>query len=358
MLWLLLIALLVWGITFFYLRGEDLSRYDAPRPEPIGRDKAPSDAHREVVASFAEMPDFSSQGRRDRLRSLRGYLDDMGRDVEFNGVIQPVDVPGVRGEWMIPAGADLGRRMLYIHGGAFMVGSPLSHRAITSRYAEMLGGPVLALDYRLMPEHPRRAGIDDCRLAYRWLLSNSPSGQSSARELLISGDSAGGNLTLSLLPWIRDLRLQAPAAAIALSPVTDVTFSSPSMRHNVATDYMLGPQFGKLNRVPRWLSLWVSWINGRARPSDPDLSPVYADLGGLPPTLVQASASEMLLDDAVRWVNKANAGGSPATLQLWAEMVHVWHIFVREMPEAQQAFAAIADFIEAHSQRDRGDQAA
>lgn len=217
---------------------------------------------------------------------------------------------------------------------------------------------MLSLDYSLMPEDRRWQGVEDCRRAYRWVLENGPRGRESALEVFISGDSAGGNLTLALLPWIRDLGLQQPNAVVALSPATDGTLSSPSIERNVATDYMLGPQLGKLNRVPKWALLWATWMFTRKLPADPNVSPLHADLGRLPPTLVHASSAEMLLDDAVRWVNKARASGSPAELQVWQHLLHVWHIFINDVPEAEEAFAEIEKFLQAHSNEGRDEAAA
>jgi acetyl esterase/lipase len=353
MLWLLLGVLLVWAITRFYLSGEDLSAYDTPAPQPHAEQGEPSPEHAAVVQSLRQSPVMGRglpSGK--HLAAIREYLDLMGDDVKFEGEIIPLTGTGFKGEWLVPPGSDNGCRTLYIHGGAFMMGSHLSHRAITTQYARMTGGPVLSLDYRLMPENRRQAGIDDCRAAYRWLLENSPDGKQPAHTVYVSGDSAGGNLSLSLSSWVRDQGLRAPNAVVALSPASDMTLTSPSLRTNQATDYMLGPGLGQMNRIPRWVMQWISWFTNRISPADPSLSPAFDDLGGLPPTLVHASLGEMLLDDAVRYVNKARASGSPAQLQTWSHMVHVWHIFVRELPEAQQAFAEIDTFLHAN----RGEQ--
>jgi monoterpene epsilon-lactone hydrolase len=326
-------------VSLFVLRGQDLREYDEPRPVPVGGERAPSSEHADVVASFGGLSELTENvPRREQLKAMREYLDGMGENVVFDGEIRPVEADGIRGEWVVAAGADSGRRLLYIHGGAWVMGSPLSHRAITTHYAKLIGGAVFSLDYRLMPEHSRQAGIDDCRAAWRYILDNGPDGPLSASKLFVSGDSAGGNLALSLISWIRDEGLRAPDAAVALSPATDGTFTSPSMKNNVLTDHMLGPQFGKLNKVPKWILHWVALFSNRIRPSHPAVSPVFGDLAGLPPTLVHASEAEMLLDDAVRYVNKAQAAGSPVEIQTWKDMVHVWQIFVSDLPDAQEAF--------------------
>jgi len=255
----------------------------------------------------------------------------------------------VPAEWVLAPNADSSRRLLYIHGGAFALGSPKSHRRLTSKFSEIANAAVLAIDYRLMPEHPRKAGIEDCRTAYRWMLENGPGGPGPATAIFVAGDSAGGNLTLSLIAWVRDQGLRAPNAAVALSPITDSTFGSPSLRTNLATDYMLGPMFKALTRVPRILLLWGTWLLSRLRPNDPVVSPVFGDLSGLPPLLVQASEAEMLVDDCRRYVNKAAAAGSPVTLQTWSHMVHVWQIFYPELEEGREAIEEIRKFLQARS---------
>jgi len=271
----------------------------------------------------------------------------MFADRRLDARVQPVDCGGVPGEWVLAPGADPRRRTLYIHGGAFMMGSPKSHRTLTSRFSALSGGAVLAVDYRLMPEHPRRAGIEDCRQAYRWLLDHGPAGPSSADAVFVAGDSAGGNLTLSLLQWVRDQGLRPPDAAVALSPLTDATLASPSIRAHVHSDPMLGPLFGALARMPQWLLLWMGWWQTRIRPNDPLVSPLRGDLSRLPPVLLQASETEMLFDDSQRYANRARAAGSEVRLQCWNHMVHVWQIFNPELPEAEQALAEIGKFLQA-----------
>ncbi len=352
MIWLMVVvvAILV-AINFFVLRGEDLRIYDTPRPDTLNEGKEPSQAHFEAIASLGDMNTaIQSASRKQQLTLMREGMDEMGTEVQFEGEIIPVDEAGIRGEWVLAAGADPSRRLLYIHGGAFVAGSPLSHRGITTEYARRWGGAVFSLDYRLMPEHPRQAGIDDCRAAYRWILDTGPQGPGRAREVFVSGDSAGGNLSLSLSNWIRDQGITAPNGVIALSPATDNTFASPSLKSNIESDHMLGPLFGRMSRVPKVLLRLVNLFNNRMPPRHPNVSPVYADLSNLPATLVHVSAQEMLLDDAVRYVNKARSQGSPVELQAWGHMLHVWHIFVmRDMEEASHAFDQIDAFMRAHS---------
>jgi epsilon-lactone hydrolase len=344
MVWFVLAVLAFLAFSLLYLRGEDLSRYDAPPlPAPLGK---PSPQHGAVLARLRELAGGAqSQRGRGRLRLLRELMDSLSDGIEFACRFETVAQGQLRGEWVLAPGYDPRRRLLYIHGGAWFAGSPRSHRAITDRLARLTGAAVFSLDYRLIPEHRRREGIEDCRNAWRWLLVNGPEGPEALDYGMIAGDSAGGSLTLGLIAWIRDEGLRPPDAAIAFSPSTDVTMTSPSMRSNLATDPMLGPLFGKLARIPAILLLWLTWFNNRIPPAHPDVSPLRGNLGGLPPALVQASEQEMLLDDARRYVAKAQEAGSPVELQTWPHMVHVWQLFTPDLPEAEEAYANIAEFL-------------
>ena len=346
MTWVLLIIAALVAITVFRLRGPGLNQFDTPVGQRFPGGAKGSEEHDAVVASLAtNSAPIQRAPRAQRLGLMREYMDNMSKGVEISATITATNARGVPAEWVVAPGADPSRRVLYIHGGAFMMGSPLSHRNITNRFSEVTGAAVLAIDYRLMPEHSRMAGIEDCRRAYSWILDNGPDGASPASKVYVGGDSAGGNLTLSLIAWVRDQGLRQPDAAVALSPVVDGTFSSPTLKTNMATDAMLGPLFGEMAKVPADLLLWYSWWQNRIAPSSPLVSPVFDDLRGLPPTLVQASEAEMLYGDAVRYVNKAVAAGSPARLQSWPHMVHVWQIFYPQLKEAGEAWDEIGKFI-------------
>ena len=175
----------------------------------------------------------------------------------------------------------------------------------------------MAINYRLMPENSRLAGIEDCRSAYRWLLSNGPDGLSDAETLIVAGDSSGGNLALSTIAWVRDQGLRAADAVIVFSPQTDATLASPSLKKNIHSDIMQGESFGPIVEAPRVFSLWLTFLMHRIRPNDPIVSPLLGNLANLPPTLIQVSQVEMFFDDAVRDANKSNAQGSQAILQAW-----------------------------------------
>jgi acetyl esterase/lipase len=336
----------IWAVAAFHLRGADMSAFDRPAGERFSRDDAPGPEIRAVVASLGGVQAvLKGVPLRQRNAVLRKYMDGIFADRHLDVSITAVDCAGVPGEWVLAPGADPARRTLYIHGGAFMMGSPRSHRTLTSQFSALTGGAVLAIDYRLMPEHPRQAGIDDCRSAYRWLLEHGPGGAAPAQSLFVAGDSAGGNLTLSLIQWVRDQGLRAPDAAVALSPLTDATLASPSLRSHIRSDPMLGPLFGPMARVPNTLLLWLGWMQTRINPSDARVSPLRGDLSRLPPVLLQASESEMLRDDSIRYANRAQAAGSPVRLQRWNHMVHVWQIFNPELPQAREALTEIGKFL-------------
>jgi acetyl esterase/lipase len=344
--WFLIVLAICVATTLFHLRGPSLTRFDAPPGQHFVGAAEPSDEHDAVVASLQiGAAPLQRAPRSKRLGLMREYMDNMADGLQISSTVTAVDIDGLPAEWVVAPDADPARRVLYIHGGAFTMGSPKSHRNITNRFSEVSGAAVLAIDYRLMPEHPRKAGIEDCRKAYRWILDNGPDGCAPASKVYVAGDSAGGNLTLSLIAWVRDQGLRAPDAAVALSPATDTTFASPSLLTNMETDAMLGPVFKQMSRVPRPLLWWFVWLQARMSPSNPVISPVYGDLSGLPPTLLHASEAEMLYGDALRYVNRAVAAGSPAKLQSWPHMVHVWHMFYPQLSEAHQAWDEIGKFI-------------
>lgn len=337
----------LWIFARFGLRGDDLTKWDEPRPSREGSRPEASPEHADVVEKLRSLrPDPKARrSRKERLQQMRASLDTAFAGQPVDAEIRPVDAGGVSAEWVLAPGADPTRRLLYIHGGAFMAGSPRSHRSLTARLSADLGVSVLSVDYRLVPEHTRADCVEDCCLAYRWILDNGPDGPASLGSFFVAGDSAGGNLTLVVLAWARDQGLRTADGAVAFSPATDGTFSAPSLRDNIATDPMLGPALRPLARVPQWILLLASLGVVRRRPQDPMISPVFGDLSNLPPLLVQASEAEILLDDARRYVNKARAAGSPATLQTWPGVVHVFQAFQPDLPEANEALERVAKFV-------------
>jgi acetyl esterase/lipase len=332
-----------WAIPWLFFTGADHSAYDEPRPVPEAR-AAESSEHRGIAQQIAGAPSGpASGGRAAFLQRIRADMDAAGARARIASTVTPVDAAGVRGEWVTAPNAVPGRRVLYIHGGGYMMGSPRSHRLVTSRMSEASRAAVLAIDYRLLPEHSRMAGIDDCRAAYQWLLANGPGGASPPDALILAGDSSGGNLVLSTIAWARDEGLRLADALVLFSPQTDATFASPSHRSNLATDIVQRGGLAPVVKAPKPMALWMSFLMHRINPRDPLVSPLFGDLAGLPPTLIQVSRSEMFLDDAVRYANKATAQGSGVLLQTWPHTMHGWHAM--EVPEADAAFDEVRAFL-------------
>jgi acetyl esterase/lipase len=350
----LVVAAIVWVITVVFLIGPDHSQYDEPQ-HGLHRNRADVSAeNREVLRLIGVMQDqLRGESRRTRIHRLRRIMDEgfTGSPAEAGqlGVeISATDANGVAAEWVVAPDASHDRRLLYIHGGAFAVGSPRSHRMITAALGKSCNVAVLAIDYRLMPEHRRKSAIADCQNAYRWILDNGPVGPNAANKIFVAGDSAGGNLTLMLSAWARDANIRRMDAVIAFSPSTDSTLENPSMIKNIETDPMLGPGLGPPARMPAPLKALAVLLASQMSSRNPLMSPLFGDLSDLPPTLVLASDCEMLLDDSVRYVNKARSHGSPVTLQIWPGMAHVWPMFQHVLPEARQAIDEVAAFIAAN----------
>ncbi len=328
--------------------GEDHSEYDVPEHSTTGTRRSESPAHaaaaQQIVAGIAEAPKL---GRDEMLQLMRQQMDERGVSRNIDSKVRPANAAGVDAEWVIAPNATSQRRLLYIHGGGYVMGSAKSHRPITDRLSAISGAAVLAVNYRLQPENPRMAGIEDCRTAYTWLLKNGPDAASMVETLIVAGDSAGGNLALSTIAWARDSRLRAADAVVVFSPQTDATLASPSLVGNIDTDLMQGSTFGPVVKAPKVFSLGFGFLMNRINPSNPIVSPLLGNLANLPPTLVQVSSAEMFFDDAQRYVNKANAQGSIALLQSWPFMLHVWQAF--PVPEADEAFSEVAAFLKQHA---------
>jgi epsilon-lactone hydrolase len=253
--------------------------------------------------------------------------------------VLPVQAGSVPAEWLIPPGAPADRALLYIHGGAWRIGSPGTHRGMVSYIAFESGVRALSIDYRLAPENPFPAGLEDCITAYDWLLSN----EIPADKIIVAGDSAGGNLTLALLVALRDAGKPLPAGAVALSPATDLA----AIHESYHTRANLDPILSNLGSS----TVLVDYITSHD-PHDPYISPIYADLHGLPPMLIHVGDHEVLLDDSVIFGERARAAGVDARVVVWPEMFHVFQIFVPFVPEARQAVSQIAEFIKARMDDD------
>jgi acetyl esterase/lipase len=247
--------------------------------------------------------------------------------------VVPVERGSPRGEWVVPKKAD-DAVLLYLHGGGWFMGSPQTHRALVGSLAKEAGVRALSLDYRLAPEHPYPAAIDDGVAAYEWLLAN----HLDPGRLVVGGDSAGGNLALALLVRLRDAGRPLPAGAVLLSPATDLTLAGASHRTRKTVD----PYFADADIEP----MVTRYVAGADR-LDPCVSPLHADLRGLPPMLVHVGDHEILLDDAVGLCERAGTAGVEARLVVWPGMMHVFHVFAPFLPEARRANREIGEFIRA-----------
>lgn len=244
------------------------------------------------------------------------------------------ETAGVTGQWHDPAEHD-DRTILYLHGGGYVIGSSSSHRSLVSHLATAARARAFVPDYRLAPEHPFPAAIDDACAVYRGLLD---SGVDPAR-LIVAGDSAGGGLTVATLIRLRDEDTVLPAAAVVISPWADLTQSGDSMRTFGDQDLIVKPAM-----LDRWATLYL----GDAPAGAPWSSPLFGDLAGLPPLLIHVGDQESLLDDARRLDVNAREAGVDAELAVAADMIHVWHMFAGSVPESDEAVAAIGAWVIDH----------
>ncbi|RLA03015.1 MAG: alpha/beta hydrolase [Gammaproteobacteria bacterium] len=251
---------------------------------------------------------------------------------------QAGEIGGVLGEWSRHADNAGQRTVLYLHGGGYILGCAEAYRDLTGRLAIAAQADVFAADYRLAPEHPFPAALEDALACYRALISDGI----PAAAITIAGDSAGGGLTLATLAALRDAGDQLPAAAVCLSPWSDLTASGESLSSNAKADPML---------TPAALAYMAGNYIGEQDASDPRISPCLGDLNDLPPLLVQVGSSEILLDDSRRVANKIITNDGQATLEVWDGMPHVWQMFASLVPEGRQAITRIGQFIQAKSKQ-------
>jgi len=260
-------------------------------------------------------------------------LDQKKRPIPENVKVEPVDAGGVQAEWQIVPEALEESVFLYLHGGGWILGSPNDHRLLTVALGQATRMRVLSVDYRLAPEHPHPAPLEDCVTAYKFLIAAGI----KPENIIIAGDSAGGSLTLATLIKLRDEGIPLPAGAVCLAPSTDVAFSDESYFENGETDPILA-DIG--------LFWWIQAYLAGADPWDPLVSPLYGELKGLPPLLVQVSTSEMLYSDAARFVEKAEAAGVNVKLETWDDTLHVFQSFgLHALPEAKEAITSIGAFV-------------
>jgi len=258
----------------------------------------------------------------DYIHKISPILDDF----EF----KTIKINDIHAEWQIPPDAKKDKVLLYFHGGGHVLGSPNYLKLVTVNISKATSLPILSVDYSLAPEHPYPKPIEDCIGSYKHLLNEGY----QPKDIIIAGESAGGYYTLSTLVYLKNRNIPLPAAAICLAPSIDLASTSKSYQYNKNTDYL----------ADLGLYWWIECYLDSADPFNPEVSPMYADLSGLPPILLQVSKSEMLYEDSTRFFKKAKDAGVDIILQEWEDMLHVFHHY--DFPETKEAIEKIGKFIE------------
>ena len=255
--------------------------------------------------------------------------------VPRHSCMQAIVADGIASDWFEPDNAVPGRALLYLHGGAYVIGSPTTHRGLAGNIALASRARLLLIDYRLAPENPFPAALEDTITAFHWLRGKGY----LPEHIAIGGDSAGGGLTLATALSLRDSKEKMPAALFLISPWTDLTFSGESIRTRADRDPLL-----QVND-----DSWLVNIYANGRPlTHPYISPVFADLHGLPPTFIQVGTEEILYDDSTRLEQKARLEGVDVSLETWSGMWHVFQGFAPYVPESLRAIEKIGEFIRNH----------
>jgi monoterpene epsilon-lactone hydrolase len=283
------------------------------------------DVIRAALASSPRPPDLAE--RRKRLDALGGQYQ-----LPAGVRVEAVDANGVAAEWTTTPEADPSRAILFLHGGGYISGSLASHRHMIAQAGREARSRTLALAYRLAPEHPFPAALDDAIAGYRFLLARG----FAPEHIAIAGESAGGGLAVATLVSTREAGLPLPACCWLSSPWVDLEVTGGS----VTTKAIVDPLIQK----PYLLELAAAYLNG-TDPRTPLASPLYADLEGLPPILIQVGSAETLLDDAVRLARAAGAADVRVTLEVWPDMIHAWHLFYQQVAAGRRALAAVGTFI-------------
>jgi acetyl esterase/lipase len=279
-------------------------------------------------AKLLSQPVTTDIGERRKNMDARGLAYGLPADVK----VEKIEANGVPAEWTSTPGAARDAAVLYVHGGGYVIGSLDSHRHLVAETGRAANAVALALDYRLAPEHPFPAPVDDALAAYRFLLAQG----FKPGRIAIAGDSAGGGLVVAAMAAIRDAGLAQPGCGWCLSPWIDMEAIGESMESIAAADPMV--------QKPGILDMAGLYLDG-ADPRSPLAAPLYADLTGLAPLLIQVGAAETLLDDAIRLAQRAGAADVRVDLQIWPEMVHVWPLFWPELAAGKRAIDAAGAFI-------------
>ena len=253
-----------------------------------------------------------------------------------DAVFEQVGAGGVSAEWISTPGVSDDRVIIYLHGGGYMIGSMRTHRSPLSYLSRVSDARVLGLNYRLAPEHPFPAAVEDSLAAYRWLLAEGV----SPRRIVIGGDSCGGGLAIATLVALKYFGDQLPAGAISHSGWTDLANTGDTFVTKAESDPLIDKEMVE--------NMAATYLGDRSR-TTPLASPYYADLRGLPPMLVQVGGAEVLLDDSLRFAEKAKEAGVDVTLEVWDDMPHVWQAFASFLPEARQALEHCGQFVQKHT---------
>ena len=294
----------------------------------------PSPELEEVLTLIAER---AASVQITELTDMRALAESYAFPPTDAATITPVNAGGVPGEWVTVAESDPKRRLLYVHGGGYILGSPLIYRRLCEGIAQSGRCAVLNLDYRLAPEHPFPAAVEDALAGFMFVQVNGPDGTTAADDVFIAGDSAGGGLTLATLLAARERGLPTPTGAIAISAWTDLAQTGDSIRTHAKSDPLL-TDAAVLDGAA------MAYLGGES-PEHPWASPLHGDLAGLPPLLLQVGDREILLDDTRRFAAKAREAGVEVTEEVWDDMFHVWHDFAPILPEAREAVERIGAWI-------------
>jgi epsilon-lactone hydrolase len=283
-------------------------------------------------------PSFAAVHDVDDLRTGAIRFFNRVSKIDAGMSVEPARLTHCDADWVFPRGIQTDRVVLYIPGGAFVVRTPGLHRTLCGRIAKGAHARALIVFYRLAPEHPFPAGLNDCLEAYERLLADGV----PASRIVIGGDSAGGNLVLAALFALRDRGRPLPAGAFAISPVTDLRNHKRGSR---TKNQQADPMLSTLHKNK--LNIHELYISGDKKLLEhPSVSPVLGDFSGLPPMIFQVGSSEILLDDSRLAVDRARRAGADAMVEIWAKMPHVWHAW--DLPESRRAIAHLADFVRQH----------
>jgi epsilon-lactone hydrolase len=279
---------------------------------------------------------YRSWSRTTTVDQMRRDWDELFAAGSLVATVESVSAGGVQAEWVYVPGTRADMVVLYFHGGGFQVGSTRSHRELMAHVSGAAACQVLGINYRLAPEHRFPAALHDALSAYDWLLAQG----FQAANIALAGDSAGAGLALSTLLKLRDARRALPAAAVLMSAWTDLTASGTSYESRAKVD--------PIHQRPMVLAMARSYLGPEGDAHDSLASPLFADLQGLPPLLIQVGDRETVLSDSTLFAEKARTAGVSVTLEVWENMIHVFQQFPAELSEAREALKSIGDFLKAH----------